>query len=399
MKILHVCTSETGGAGIAAMRLHRGLLEAGVESKFLSLKDSTINLAQKPVIPPSLYEKVIRRFKRKAVSKVHRGHERAGNFEIFSTPLSNFDITLHPVYQQADIIHLHWVADFLDYSSFFEKNQKPVVWTLHDMNPFQGGFHYYGDVQNNREGWQDLEDLYKEIKKQALSKAKTIHVVGLSNWILKESKESALLGRFPHYLIPNGIDLNSFKIYDKGFARRVFNLPLDKTIILFVSELLSNKRKGFDLLKESIKQLGKRDDVVFCAVGQKENNEMEHSVAYTGPIQDERLMGLLYAAADVFVLPSREDNLPNVMLEALACGTPVVGTPVGGLKDVIENGINGFLSREVTAASIFEALCLFLENKNSFEPEKIRSFIQENYSQETQSSRFLKLYDEVMKIK
>ncbi|WP_347159311.1 glycosyltransferase [Pontibacter chitinilyticus] len=404
MKVLHVSTSARGGAGIAAMRLHKGLLAADVNSKFLSLDSSTAYLAKIPRPRLSILKRVLNRsknelknlgiYERKTTKEVVKTE---GNYEIFSSPVTEYDITLHPDYQEADIIHLHWVANFLDYPSFFRKNKKPVVWTLHDMNPFQGGFHYLGDKQRNQQLY-DLEENYRNVKREALSHAQDVHIVCLSNWLLQESQKSEVLGSFPHHLIPNGINLEIFRPLDKFFSREVFRLPQDKTIILFISDNVNNYRKGFDLLLEVIGNLKERTDVVFCAVGAKDKAEeaYDSQIFFIESIRDEHLLALLYSAADAFVLPSREDNLPNVMLEAMACGLPVISTPVGGMLDVIKNNRNGITSKSFSVKHLQEAILSYTYNKESFIVETIRNEINQNYSSEKQVMNYVKLYDNIL---
>ncbi|MFD2515632.1 glycosyltransferase [Pontibacter locisalis] len=317
-----------------------------------------------------------------------------GNFEAFTSPISVYDITLHPAYQRADIINVHWVADFLDYPSFFAKNRKPIVWTMHDMNPFQGGFHYQGDANANPH-LNDIDQEYLKVKIAALSSVKSLHIVALSRWLLEASSKSAALKPFPHYLIPNGIDPELYKPLDKAYSREVLGLPQDKNIILFVSEKLSVFRKGFDLLLEVVKIFQGYEDVLFCAVGIN-NYNAQSNVVYLDIIKDERLMPIAYSACDVFVIPSREDNLPNVMLEALACGTPVVATPVGGIPDAVIQNFNGVLAKDTSPESLFEALRLFFDRHDSWCESKIRDSFLESYSANKQALAYLDLYQQVM---
>jgi hypothetical protein len=159
VKVLHISTYRTGGAGIAAFRLHKGLLDIGVESEFLYLGHETAcNLKKTSPHPPQpLYRRFVskvlpkasRRLSESRVTTIGIEEHAKGNYEAFTSPITDFDITQFPAYKAADIVHLHWVADFLDYPSFFSKNVKPVVWTLHDMNPLQGGFHYLDDAAEN----------------------------------------------------------------------------------------------------------------------------------------------------------------------------------------------------------------------------------------------------------
>jgi glycosyltransferase involved in cell wall biosynthesis len=406
MRVLHVSTYRTGGAGIAAFRLHKGLLALGVASEFLYLNHETAGVLRKPAPPTPpplpLYRRILSKIINKAihsstvkqVAAISAENEVNGNYEAFTSPITDFDITQHPAYEVADVVHLHWVADLLDYPSFFAKNKKPVVWTLHDMNPLQGGFHYMGDATENAH-LAALELEYLQIKEKALSSAHNISVVALSRWLQRISANNSILKGFAHRLIPNGVDKDIFKPLNKGFAREALGLPAAKTIVLFVSERLSVRRKGFNLIQEVIGRFSHQDQVLFCAVGMQDTPPQPNTV-YLDAIRDERLMAVVYTACDVFILPSREDNLPNVMLEALACGTPVIATPVGGIPDVVIPDFNGLLSQNTTADTLYEALQLFLSSQSLFNSALIREDFLKKYTIEKQASAFLELYSEVL---
>lgn len=398
VNILHISTKDTGGAATAALRLHQGLLEAGISSSFLFLNKSREVPEShdfKRILPKQtpLLESVRRRILRgkTVASKNQQLLKRlSGTYESFSFATSDYDVTSHPAYQRADLINLHWVPRFLDYPSFFRRNNKPLVWTLHDMNPFLGGFHYEGDLHRNSEALKELNEQIRQQKIKALEKAR-VHVVAPSEWMFKTSHHSQVFSSFPHTHIPYGMDLSVFKPLDKRFCREVFNLPQDKTILLFISESIDNHRKGFDLLQAAFTGLD-TSSITLCTVGNREPAK-ESIRAVTG-IQDERLMSLLYNAADAFVLASREDNFPNVVLEATACGTPVIAFPIGGIPDVIQSGFNGVLAegQKPTAASLRKAILHFISQTSIFDREKIRAYTAERYALSRQAEAYVALY-------
>jgi len=403
IRVVHISTSSTGGAGNAAMRLHQGLRKKGVESHFLCLygpKHKLPNVHAVSVKYPhfirrGLYNKLgIPTTSEQKNANALKGKE--GNYEIFSFPTSSYDLSTHSLVQEADIIHLHWVANFLDYPSFFKNCPKPIVWTLHDMNPFQGGFHYQEDVERNDKVFRDLENQLCQKKINALKHTSNIHVVCPSKWLFEESRNSESLGEYPHFQFSYGLDLNLFKPLPKAFARSVFNLPSDKNILLFVSESVQNRRKGFDLLLKAVKELSLSEETIICAVGKNTHSENISGIVHLGRVQDERLMPLLYSAADAFVLPSREDNLPNVMLESLACGTPVISFPVGGMLDVIKNGLNGILASEVSSTALQEAIEQFIRQDKTFDRERIRAFAVAHFDQALQAKRYIELYSTIL---
>jgi glycosyltransferase involved in cell wall biosynthesis len=258
----------------------------------------------------------------------------------------------------------------------------------------QGGFHYQDDATENPH-LIELELEYLQIKRKSLSAAKNLSVVALSRWLLQLSATDSILQNLAHRLIPNGVDTNIFKPLHKNFAREVLGLPIDKTILLFVSERLSVRRKGFDLVQDLISRFYDQDQVLFCAVGIQDTQPQPNTI-YLGAISDERLMGVVYAACDAFILPSREDNLPNVMMEALACGTPVIATPVGGIPDVVIPDFNGLLAQDTTAEALYEALNSFLSRRSSFNSALIREDFLNKYTLEKQVSSYLELYAEIL---
>lgn len=401
-KILTINTSDSGGAGIAATRLHFGLKKNGIQGLFLCLNlrygnDSELHKFRPT--PLNFKQRQLRRFgffntQQEKNKSLLKGKEK--KYEIFSFPLSGFDISAYQLVKEADLIHLHWVANFLDWPSFFSKIDKPVVWTLHDMNPFQGGFHYHEDVIRNEAEFGTLEKRLREIKKKSLEGIQNLTIVTPTRWLMEESSKSEILGRFPHYHFNNGLDPKIFKPYPREVARDVFQLPKGKKILLFVSDNTSNRRKGLDLLLGALSQI-KIESLLVVAIGYKPQEvNSNNQIQYLGRISDERLMALAYAASDAFVIPSREDNLPNTMLEALSCGIPVIGTPVGGIKEVIRTGFNGILAEEISSPALASAIERFFDGSFSFSSSEIRDNAVEKFNIEHIANQYIDLYKRIL---
>lgn len=418
MKILHINTYDRGGAGIAAIRLHQALLAKGIDSSMIFLDKSNINVPstfsyidynnnKKEFILRNLIRiknKLLFRFSHRYDNMVKLKNKVAG-YEMFSFNQSDFDITTQKIVQDADIIHLHWIAGFVDYKSF-KKINKPIIWTLHDMNPFTGGCHYSSGCEKYKNECRNCPQLAGTIntdnsftdqkyKQSFLAKNSPI-ITTPSAWLTNCASMSSLFKNFQTLQIPYSLDLSIFKRQDKGYCRLALNLPDDKKILLFVSDSIENRRKGFDLLLNALEQLD-RSDLHICAIGLKNENENYHEkITLLGSIADERLMALAYSAADVFVLPSREDNLPNVMLESLACGTPVIAFPVGGMLDVIKTGSNGILAKDLSSESLAEALTDFLDGKYIFDSEEISQDAKQKFAPTLQAERYMKLYQTML---
>ncbi|NIK72700.1 glycosyltransferase involved in cell wall biosynthesis [Thermonema lapsum] len=423
MKILHVNTYDTGGAANACLRLHMGLRSLGVKSKVL-LKHNTRQIeathAYNP--PEASWDKKIKnkllRIGRelKLLSWIPHYERRAialekyrEGLELISYPFSNTDITTSALYQEADIIHLHWVANFLDWKSFFRKNTKPVVWTLHDQNPFLGIEHYAERFQGMDSNGKPIPRVYapqeqaeeqkmQEYKQQMLAQAKSdLLIVSPSVWMMREAQNSKLFGKYRSRHIPNGFPTNIFKPLDKNFCREVLGLPKDRKVLLFVSDSLENKRKGFAFLKAALSN-GKEDDWTLCAVGRKHALTFSSSseLIELGAIHDERLMAMVYAAADVFVIPSLEDNLPNTMIESLLCGTPVIAFPTGGIVEVVQDGQNGWLCPEISVEALSSTIERAKREREKMNRLQIAAEAAKKYNLQKQAQAYIEVYEELL---
>nr|WP_315177565.1 glycosyltransferase [uncultured Flavobacterium sp.] len=424
MKVLLVNTYDKGGAANSCKRLHLGLLLEGMSSNvLLKFKQSNWSNAvcfKQSQKTPSIYDKVknkvkriLKEFKLYKIQNVSNNKEqhfinnRHKGLEMFSFPNSNSDITESKIYKETDIVNLHWVSNFLDYQSFFEKNRKPVVWTLHDMNPFSGGEHYEEKHLGidecgfpiNREISDEEKKISKKnikIKKGAVAKTDNLTIVAPSEWLAGKARKSEVFKDIPIHCIPNGLDSEIYAPRDKGFSRSILNIPMDKKVILFVADSIDNNRKGFVFLKKAIEQLAD-SNLVLCAIGNKHTNlESIDGIFELGPIYDERLMSIAYSASDAFVIPSLMDNLPNTVLESLMCGTPVIGFPVGGIPDMIQDGVNGFITEEISVNSLVETLNKFLDNPSCFNGAEIRNNAIKKYDQKIQAKKYIDLFNSIL---
>jgi len=419
MKILHINTYDSGGSAIAAIRLHKELLSQGYDSNFLFLYQSFYS------IPNSFYYSdtkkketnfFIRQFKKlkkKIYSKPTEASKnrnkllnKSSGYEMFSFGTTDFDITTQRLYKEADIIHLNWVSGFLDYS-FFEKNAKPVVWTLHDMNPFTGGCHYSSSCVKFKTECRNCPQLLNTINpdssfidqnyKIKMLYGQQIVIVTPSEWLRKLAASSRLFNHLKTYHIANCIDFSVFKPLDKIHCREILNIPIGDKVLLFVSDNYENKRKGFDLMIGALALLDNTGLTLVAIGGNNNKLQLLNKVLYLGSVLDERLLPVAYSATDAFVLPSREDNLPNVMLESLACGTPVISFQVGGMTEVIKEGLNGILVKETTSTSLSYAISDFFEGKFNFNSNKIRENAELMFKSSIQADKYLEVYKKTLK--
>ena len=376
MKILHITTSDSGGAGIAAKRIHFGLLDSGVNSKLLVLsnpKDKREIFAFRSLIVRKILDRTLKSFTfflPQNLKLLNQTSGVKGDFEIFTTPLTLYKVEEHPLVQEADIIHLHWISNFINYPTFFStlgKNKK-FVWTFHDMNPFMGGFHYQGDYQANPH-LLPIENVIREIKYKSYLNIpdSNMHVIYLNKWMKEKSEEYKTFSRFPSSIIPNGLDSESFKPFTKDTSRESLGIPLTTKVLMFGCQAIRIKRKGFDLLSDALKIILNKSDVqlTLLTIGESLPDMDLHrnvKVIELGYVSDLKKLRMAYSASDFFILPSLEDNLPNVMLESWACGTPVISFANGGMKDHIKNGMNGYLITDLTAVALAERIEFALIN-------------------------------------
>jgi len=414
LKIVHISNSDLGGAARACIRLHIGLLNEGVDSNLLLLYKTDYSIPKSYTFMPSeasMIEKFKTRAGRYLKKKKYQKYlkNRPEGLEIFTFPDTYYYIHKHALYKEADAINLHWTAGFLDYASFFRNNKKKVLWTLHDMNSFTGGCHYSGTCKKFQEDCSNCPQLQGtinpnysshifNIKYKAITGQKNLEIVAPSKWLLQTSQSSKLFCSLPHHHIPYGLDSDIFQPRDRVYSRRLLSLPEDKKIVLFVADSLSNKRKGFQYLINALSQID-RDDIILCAIGESNRiaEQINNKLYELGKINDERLMSVAYSAADIFIIPSLEDNLPNTVLEALMCGTPVIGFSAGGIPDMIKHEVNGFLS-DINLVSLRSLIDKYLTGNFEFDKNQIRGDSLQNYDLKIQANNYIKLYKKILNI-
>lgn len=317
-------------------------------------------------------------------------------FEMATLPFSSYQLHKHPLVQEADIINLHWVGEILDYPSFFEHCNKPIVWTLHDMNPFQGVFHYKNDEIVNAHIRPDFDAKMKLIKRTAINKIKKGAIITPSKWLLTEAINSDFFSFFIKECIPNSIDFDVFKPQDQNALRKQYSIANDEFVMLFVADSINSYRKGFDILIEAIAHLG-TITITVLVIGKTEIPIVSGiKMIYLGEITTANEMANCYALSDVFVLPSREDNLPNVMLEAFACGTPLIGFPVGGIAEHTILNHTGVLADEMNSMSLAKVIRFFYENKAKYKRGGIRKYAEDNFGLKKQAVEYYKVYKKLL---
>jgi glycosyltransferase involved in cell wall biosynthesis len=315
----------------------------------------------------SVYARLRHRLQRRALDRDARRRRmnRPVGFELFSDDRSALGPELVRRLPATDIVTLNWIAGFVDCGSLFGglPPGRRVVWRLPDMNAFTGGCHYdagcgrYVDSCGNcpQLAARGSEDLSRQIwrrKQETYGRLSSgqLQLVALSSWQACEVRRSSLLSRFPLTVIPCGVDVQTFIPTPRNVARQSLDLPADSVIMLMAADILERPTKGANLLSAALGLLGAGERPVVLTVGQGKPAlpaEFEH--VHWGSVNDDRLLARLYSAADMLVFPSLQEAFGQTVIEALACGLPVVGFDTGGVRDAVSSGITGFVAEAKTA--------------------------------------------------
>jgi glycosyltransferase involved in cell wall biosynthesis len=419
MKILHLSKNDRqGGAARAAYRLHEGLRRIGQESRMLvearSSGDGAVITIQRPM---DLRSRVTRGIRDYRIGRDFRRYSRSRptGYDVFSDDRAGLGRTVVDQIPASDVINLHWVSDFLDHATFFDRmsGRCALVWTLHGMNPFTGGCHYDLGCERYLEacgacpqlGSSDQNDLSFSIwrRKRGMygrMSPTDLHLVSPSRWLAAEATRSPLLKRFPVTVIPNGVDVETtFRPREQAPIRDLLGIPQSARVVLFVAEATDSPRKGFPLLIEALQRcVGKVPELFLVSVG---NNSPRAEISvpwlHIGSVDNDRLLPLIYSAADAFAICSAQDNMPNTVLEALACGVPVVGTDVGGIPDMVRPGTTGFTVPLGDADALAAAIVRVLQDRGLAKEMSAacRRVAVDEYSTDLQARRYLALYREL----
>ena len=418
MKVLIVNTSErTGGAAVAANRLMKALINHGVKAKMLvrDKESDSLTVTELSRSWRLRWNFLWERF----VIFVRCGFSRKHLFEI-DLANTGTDITRLREFQEADIIHLHWINQGMLSLSGIRKilrSGKPVVWTMHDIWPATAICHVTLGCRNfttrcrscrllgNSQGDDISTTIWQ--RKLRMLEGENIYYVACSRWLENEAKASALLKGHKVTSIPNPIDTHIYNRYSKEEARQRLGLPQDRRLILFASQRVTTPNKGMDYLIEACRLLGDRTkcqtpyEVVILGGHAEELVELLQLKAHPlGYVNDERRIVDVYNAVDVFVLPSLSENLPNTIMEAMACGVPCVGFKVGGIPEEIDHKRNGYVADYRNAEDLAHGIRWILE-ESDYEALS-RNAIQKvahNYSQQNVALRYAEVYQQAMAFK
>lgn len=420
MRVLIVNTSEkTGGAAVAAGRLMEALNNNGVKAKMLVGDKQTDNIMVAGLPRPwrQRWNFLWERF----CIFAHLHFSREHLFEI-DMANAGTDITSLPEFSEADVVHLSWINQgMLSLGSIRKilRSGKPVVWTMHDLWPASAICHYARGCAAFKTGCHHCRllpgggspnDLSARVyaRKQKIYRNSNIHFVTCSKWLADQARQSRLLAGLYVEPIPNPIDTRVYAPRDRRECRSRLQLPVDKRVILFVSQRATMERKGMTYLVEAVRQLAESrpdmaaDTVVAILGGHSEDVVAQLALPAfpLGYVSDERKIVDVYNAADVFVLPSLEDNLPNTIMEAMACGVPCVGFKVGGIPEMIDHRRNGYVAAFRDAADLAAGIRWVLAEADYADLQRqALSKVAASYSQRSVAMRYIEVYNQAMAFK
>ena len=417
MRVLIVNTSErAGGAAVAANRLMEALNNHGVKARML-VRDKQTDSLTVVGLRDKWWQQWCFLWERLVVFL----HLHCSRKHLFEVDIANIgtDITKLPEFQEADIIHLHWVNQgMLSLSGIRKilKSGKPVVWTMHDIWPATAICHYARNCRNYRTACGHCpllpngkrnNDLASRVwrRKEQLLNGQSISYVACSKWLCGEARLSALLCGQKVVSIPNAIDTHVYCPADRQQARQSVGLPTDRQLILFVSQRVTDQRKGMDFLIEAVRLMADRFPEVKQHVGiavlgghsDEFADRLPLPVYPLGYVSDERQIVNIYRSADVFVTPSLEDNLPNTIMEAMACGIPCVGFKVGGIPEEIDHQKNGYVAAYRDAEDLARGIHWVLQEADYEALSKSAvTKVSRSYSQQSVALKYTEVYNEAL---
>lgn len=408
MKILIINSWELdGGAARAANRLHKALLSKNIDSQMLVMKKVTDDSS---VLSPFSkigleYNKLLPSISALPIIFYNKTRKRViFSPQFMARDLSKMINTINP-----DVVHIHWVNGGFMSLKTLGKVDAPVILTMHDNWLFTGGCHVMNSCQRYKEscgkcpvlGSNKENDLSKKTltkKKKVFSTLGKITITSPSKWMANCAKDSAILKNKRITNLPNLINTNIFKPFDKGIARDILNLPKDKKIILFGAMHSSiDENKGYAYLKTALDSLTIENlEVVVFGSSESRVITKNYKTTFFGNIFDDITLALLYSASDVVVVPSKQENLSNVIMESLSCATPVVAFNIGGNSDMIRHKRNGYLARPFSHQDLLAGIKFILNDNCGALGDYSRNSILESFSSDVLIKKYIKMYESLI---
>ncbi len=414
MKIVHVSYSDMiGGASRAAYRLHCGLLQNQICSRMLVQNKQSLDKEIYEVNTSNIDDEKNNIILNSIQTLINQQRTPISN-TLFSLSYPGVDIVNHPLVKKADIINFHWIARLQSPITIANllKLDKPIVWTLHDMNPFTGGCHFSVGCEKYIQNCQECPQLESQVfsvpqtildDKIKAFQDHQLTIVSPSKWLAKCAKQSNLFKNQRIEIIPNSVEIDLFYPINKTQAKQSLKINPETNVILLGAYSAKEIRKGFEYLFKALAILSeKKIPLVVLCFGEIDEKlqSLAIQIIWLGVIDLDQKLREIYSAADLFILPSLEDNLPNTMLESMACGTPVIGFDIGGIPDLVTNHFTGRLvppyDIQLLANTIID--CLSRPDYLTQMGQNSRQLIEIKYSLNVQANRYLEMYQDLLKL-
>ncbi len=409
MKVVHLSTCISFYS--ANLRIQKALTDAGIDSKILELYDighyDGVSLIDRPV-PFKIYSRIRSQYEsvcaKKKCPDITMGPYSRGQVGI--------DIAGNKDIQDADIINLHWINGFLSIRGIEQliDTGKPIVWTVHDSWPFTGGCHVRYGCEHYQTGCDECfyfsNSKNKNLSLKILSEKKQswrnnqITFIAPSNWMKQCIEKSELFNHNHIYNIPNPINTEVFKPSNCKINDGKFH------VLFGAVDAVSVPYKGFRFLLEAMKYLVKKnpqiqDELVLDIFGSREISKEilgQFICNNLGFLDSEQALADAYNNADVYVLPTLDDNFPGTILESLSCGTPAVSFNVGGIPDLIDHKVNGYIAKYKDTADLAEGIMyVYNENQNNRLGKAGREKVMNCFDNEIVAKRYIEMYHNILK--
>ena len=414
MKVVHFNTQDrSGGAGRAVYRLHKKLLDLGVDSNLLV---SQLSYNDDPTVKEA-DTTLLSRLKRKYIRDIENLPFRINSFyreaEFSVNWLSQINIKNNPFIDDADIIGLYWIGRGYISPNEVGKFNKPIVWRLSDTWPFTGGCHYPGSCSKYTDSCgacpkihsnQSQDFTYHTIKKKIKCwESLDITVIAPSKWIANAASKSNVFRNRPVQIIPSGIDHQFFTpVADKEVAKSLFHIKKKNKVLLFGAAYAnSDSRKGYDLLLDVLEELDKTNETLTLLIfGNNRNIKFPKfrnlDSVFLNTINSPYLLRMAYCAADAFIAPYRDDNLPNTVIESMSCGTPTIAFNIGGLPELVDHKVNGYLVPPYDIKEMAKGVLWVIDIDNSLSEKAREKIINGKFTIDNQAVDYLNLYKKIL---
>ena len=419
MKIIHLTTQDSGGAGRACIRLHKALLKENIDSIVLTT-NKTSDLPSVRRVAKSKIQKAIEKL-RPHLSQLPLNLYKQREKDIFSPNIFFFNLKnknlINMVNElEPDLIHLHWIeGGFLNIKDL-KYFKAPILWSLHDANPYTGGCHYVASscigVSNHCGTCPLLKSSFKydisfftfKNKKSTYKKLNNLTINGLSKWIANCASESTLFKDKRIINLPNPIDVNVFKPLNKFLSREILKINKNKKIISFGAINNSIPRKGWRELKNAMESLNEKtkENLLLLIFGSSEEDIKIQDIPShnLGVVADDITLNLIYSATDIFIMPSHLESFGQMALESLSCGTPVVAFDTSGLKDIITHKITGYLAQCYDPLDLKNGIEWILnldESKYRDISNNARSSVIDRFESSKIAKQYIKTYEKIIR--